>query len=521
MLILDYLTPLIPFPLDVRGNAQHWFIRTAEAALDRTQPNWHVRYPDQETWDVHAVENSQEKWQPYLKDTGFNKKGLPLSFSKRKRAIHMSKSYEKARVNWDLAFDHEGDDFFDRLLRGTDAVEKSTQEFLALLGLKLRNWLGPFSTHIMLLCGNRDFFNHEVSRDGLMSIHFPEPPIIPKLFRPYLNQELMATLCRDFYLSRDGPDQAYINLLLGVTLGSYLDGAYAGVPFSFIQLERRDETWYLHTHIVTAFAVAPPQARDLRAPFLQLAPPGMQVVLVPDLFAYVEPGDLPIDSIVIAPAAYHANQEDVLVYASRSDTLSLDIQLNQPVPNVISLPAPPLGATWQVVVRTGSPPSGGLAAGLSGGLWAVDTDGQESNHATFLIEGSTPTADDFRVAIPNTSPPDYTTTVIGNLFRYEHAAEVPLAMGHIVLESMIFNFSVAELWLHRSDSAEPDVRMDINLGIVHDFQVLPSGIFWQLYVVAIGGIPGPLPTVFVGHHWCEDTRGFQSNHAAWSITISP
>ena len=40
MIILDFISPLVPVPLDVRGNAQHWFIRTAEAATEKTIFNW-------------------------------------------------------------------------------------------------------------------------------------------------------------------------------------------------------------------------------------------------------------------------------------------------------------------------------------------------------------------------------------------------------------------------------------------------------------------------------------------------
>src|SRR5207248_6934437 len=124
--------------------------------------------------------------------------------------------------------------------------------------------------------------------------------------------------------------------------------------------------------------------------FLQPVRPPGPMVPVPDLLAFLNSGQVSICGRFPPVQTLRANLEGSPSLPSRSDTLSLDVQLNAPIPNVIGPIIPLEGTTWQIVLRTGSTPTIPLEGSLDGLFWFHDSIGQESNRATWLIRGAAP-----------------------------------------------------------------------------------------------------------------------------------
>jgi hypothetical protein len=516
-IFIEYASPLSPLPLDVRGNAQHWFIRTADAANDRTMPHWLARFNSQDAWESQVATPADRGWSGYLKDTGATRKGLPLAVVKRNYLDHFADSWRKAVLGWVHAFRDEGDRFFEQLTARTQAFEESTEDFLGDVGIHMRNFLGSFSTHIMLLCGNQAVYPFLAHRTQLTVLTFPDPPILMGAVRPVFNQEYMALLCRDFFLGLPLPPLDDINFLLDVTLEAYLTHGYAPPPVSFVHVEHTDGIYQMHTHIEGDLDFLPPIAFPLRVPMRQLVAPPGQVVLVPDLFAYGQAGTFPLATLFLQILEYTSNQEDVLLFLSRSDTMSLDVQLNSPVPTVVSVPAPPGGTRWQIVLRTGSLPPGGLAARLSGFLWFFDTALNESNHAEFLIAGAAPTALPFSRILSGTIDDTDIQIAWNDLFDRVIPGDNPVATCTIVLTAVLGNFDGYSLLIERSDSDAFEINLTSVVTVPQVLGLPPPGTRWLLLIDAHGTFGPMISITFVGRIWFTDSLGNESNHANWAL----
>jgi hypothetical protein len=369
----------------------------------------------------------------------------------------------------------------------------------------------------MLLCGNQAVYPFLKHRTELTVLLFPETPILLGAVRAMFNQEYMALLCRDFFLSLPLPPLEDINFLLDITLEAYITHGYAPPPISYVHVEHKDGLYQLHTHVEGALDFLPPIAYPLRVPMRQLVPPPGEVVLVPDLFAYGQVGTFPLGSIFLHIAEYSSNQEDVLIFLHRSDTMSLDVQLNSPVPNVVSAPAPPDGTRWQIVLRTGSTPPGGLVARLSGFLWFFDTALNESNHAALLIEGSPPVALPFSRILSSVVNDAPIQIARADLFDRGIPGDDPIVQMTIVLNTVIANLDRYSLLVDRSDTDAFEVNLTSAVNVPQSFPVPPAGTTWGLLVDAHGTFGPTLPITFIGRIWFRDSAGVESNHANWAV----
>src|SRR5712664_397602 len=99
-LILDLTTHLLSIGLDTRGNAQHWALRTMDAALTKTIDNWRNKFDTQEAWDEKCVTPAVLGWQDYLTHTGVTKRGLLMADVRRKHQQRFQDAYHKAQTNW-------------------------------------------------------------------------------------------------------------------------------------------------------------------------------------------------------------------------------------------------------------------------------------------------------------------------------------------------------------------------------------------------------------------------------------
>src|ERR1700746_2711883 len=103
-IVIDFSSPLVPGPLDVRGNAQHWFIRTAEAANDTTFFGFTGKFASPEDWENFCAIPANNAWVSYLKNTGLTRHGVSLAQAKAKHDRRMRGAFEKALTNWTYAF---------------------------------------------------------------------------------------------------------------------------------------------------------------------------------------------------------------------------------------------------------------------------------------------------------------------------------------------------------------------------------------------------------------------------------
>lgn len=516
--ILDFTTAVVPAPLDVRGNAQHWMIRTADAALERTLPTWNARFETEETWNTIYVDRMVPAWQPYYKDTGATRRGVPMAVVKRKQENQARRAYAKALANWAYAFREEGEEFYLKLLNTTEAFAKATQEFLGYVGLGLHQFVGPFSMHIMALCSNPGIAGVYSLSERFTVWTIPDPPIIPTPYRPSLNQDVMAVFCRDLYLSLPQPPADRLNFILDGVLEAYLHPAYAAPPRSYLHVELRDGGVYLHTHIEEVSHVVHPRAVEWAFPVVYPESPFVDTLAVADLFLFGVPGDFPIAflTIELAEIAYPTPKPLLLVYRdpSGSEARILDDHVGTRI--TIGPPAP--GETIQLRFRAAAFTRPFPRYRAAGHFWYTDTAGNESNHASWLVQAPGPTADNYRIGRTTPQEPDTEVIAIPSLFALGHAGGDPLASCTFVQHRVLNNLYVMLLKLHRSDGGASDIEL-VGLDVLVTVPIPPPGVSWQVILEAHGiAATLPLPVIFSGELWFTDVDGVQSNHAQWLIS---
>src|SRR5262249_32000234 len=294
--ILDLLTPLVVPQLDVTGNASHWVMRTAGAALEKTRDNWLALFDSQDLWNAHDAGPAVVGFTPYVNTAFRSRRGVPSATIRNRFGRNFSKAWLKAVGNWNHAFRDQAEHFYDPLIDNQHHYEEATRLFLGLVGLNMADWLGAFSMHIMALCGNEAILDQPGGHTQFNQLAFPAPVIIPLPLRQALDHGLMALLCRDVYLTLFLGGHDFPNEALDAVLGGHLGFAYASPPASFMHVEARDGGYFLHTVIQGAPEHVSPRALDFHVPMPAFTGTGLRLPVVPDLYAYSVPGDLPLAS---------------------------------------------------------------------------------------------------------------------------------------------------------------------------------------------------------------------------------
>jgi hypothetical protein len=517
--LLDFTTPLDPISLDVRGSAQHWMIETADAALESTLPTWQLRFENQEAWDTIYVDRMVPAWQGYLKNTGATRRGVSMATAKRKHRVKASASYQKALTNWAYAFREEAEAFYEVLAARTTSYAESTQSFLSLVGLRIRDFVGAFSLPIMALCSKPEVLGLFGHREHLVAVSMPDPPIIPTPFRPALNQELMAVFCRDLFLTLPHPDVDAINLKLTFILDSFLHPAYAPSPLSFIRLEAREGGLFLHTRILEDLTPRPPRVLEMRVPWQRHGDLPTSVVLVPDLLAYVIPGDYPLAFGTLTLSTRFVSLGTGILFLHRSDGLGTDVPIDPLFPHTVAAPALPDGVTWQIVWIPTSTLQPVREDVLGGTFTWTDNSGLVSPPALWRIQGINPIAQRFVAGIDAPLPTSFLTVVLADVFSKGLSGGAAIVQGHIKLINAINNRVGMQVLLHPTQIGVDEMNLTTLRGVVVDFDVLLSGERWELQVY--GPTLAPLDTNihFSGEWWFTDADGLDSNHELWAITV--
>ncbi len=519
-LLLDLTTPLIPVGLDVRGSAQHWFIRTADAAKTRTETRWEELFSSQGAWESGYVEPMVTGWRNYLKDTGVTRRGVQLPVVKHRHANRATRAYTKALADWTYAFRDEGDPFYAKLQARADEFAKATEDFLGYVGLGIRSFVGAFSVHIMVLCGNPLLTGVLGNREFVNAFSLPDPPIIPTPLRPFFNQELQALFNRDTFLTLPHPDVDLLNFRLDVILGSYLHPAYAQPPSSFLHLEPRDGGIYLHSHIEEVSTVRRPGAAEWAYPAVYPTVAFVATITINDLFLFALPGDLPLASLTIRVEAVDAPSPRpyLLVYRAPAGLEGHIITDVVPTQTTIAPPGP--GETIQLRFVSAAFPNPKPRFVARGHFWVTDTAGQESNHASWLVQAPGPTADRFTRSVRNPAPLAPEVLVYANLLRFGHPGSDPLASFTIVLTTLFNVVGDITPEVLRSDGGDvPYLLRPLFLQPL-TFEVPPPGTTWDLLVFSTYSSTIGLPIVFIGQFWVTDSLGVESNHVPWSITVT-
>jgi hypothetical protein len=517
--LLDFSTPLDSLPLDVRGNAQHWMIRTAEAAKSSTESRWEERFEAQEAWDDIYVGRMVPAWQSYLKNTGATRRGLSMATVKRKHAVKASTSYEKARTNWTYAFREEAEAFYEVLAARTQTFADSTQGWLSAVGLHLRDFVGAFSLHIMALCSNPQILGLFGHRERVVAVSMPDPPIISIGLRPALNQELMAVFGRDLFLSLPHPDVEAINLKLAFILESFMHPAYARPPVSFLRVEAREGGHFLHTRILEDLTPRLPRVVDWQVPWQRHGALPAVVVLVPDVLLYVEAGDYPLAFGVFTLSTRNVSLGLRILFLHRSDGLGTDVPIDPLFPHTVAAPALPDGVTWQIVWKPSSTLQPIASDQLGGTFTWTDTVGLTSTRASWRIQGIAPIARRFVAGIAAPSPISFLTVVLADVFSKGLAGSTPIVQGHIKLSLVINNLAAMQLILHPTQVGIDEIILTTLRGVVVDIAVLLPGERWELQVYGPRLAPLDFPIFFSGEWWFTDAASLDSNHELWAITV--
>src|SRR5215471_10492952 len=295
-IVLDLITPLVVPQLDVRGNASHWVIRTADAAINTTFPNWLAAFDSQDQWESLDVAPAALGFAPYVASSFRSKRGLGRDTIRARHHRRFHDAWSKALVNWNHTFRDQAEHFYVQLLDNEQDYAKATRLFLGLVGLNLENWLGAFSVHIMALCGNLDILDQPGGHTNFRMLSFPAPPIVPPAFRKALDHGLMGLLCRDVYFALFLGGNAFPNAQLDTVLTGSLGFAYTG----FMHIETDPQSpgggYFLHTVIEGAPDHIAPIALDFALPMPTFTGTGITSLVVGDLYSYVTPGDLTLAS---------------------------------------------------------------------------------------------------------------------------------------------------------------------------------------------------------------------------------
>lgn len=518
--VLDISTPLWTTQIDVRGNAQHWMIRTAEAALDLTKAHWLARFETEEAYQTIVSERTNPGFAGFYSSSAMTRRGLPMAVSKAKHDRRTLASYDKAVESWNHVFRSEGQYFYQQLLNATDGYAEATARFLSLVGMDIRHFKGAFSLHIMLMCGNLDAARFISNNDTLLAINYPGTPIIPGFARPSFNQEMMTVLCRDLYHSLPSPDVTAINGLLEGIVGAYINEAYDPPPFSYVRVESRDGGVYLHTKVLFGTAPRPPAARPFWVPLRQPVPAPGQVLLLADLFAQGAHGADVIASCTMVIESQTTNLDQIQVWLVRTDGGDPEQRLNLHQPHQVTVTTPPLGEQWQLYLRFPGVPPTHLFGTLQGHFWFTDSAGLESEHASWRISGDLPRAVNLIKEASLLLPVGVHSTIVADLFAFGVPGGPPLERGHIRINTISNNSLGTQIIMHRTDSLIGDIPITAVPGTTHDFVALPVGERWQLYVVGVNPIISSNVALFLGEIWFTDTGGNQSNRASVLISLT-
>jgi len=517
--ILDLTTHLLSIGLDTRGNAQHWALRTMDAALTKTIDNWRNKFDTQEAWDEKCVTPAVLGWQDYLTHTGVTKRGLLMADVRRKHQQRFQDAYHKAQTNWTIAFKDDAEHFYVTMLRASEFYQEDVEFYLSLVGLGLRNYVGPIGMHVMAICGNQRILDHLARNTSVSVLNFPAPPIIPHQYRKAFARAIMAVLCREVYFQLTLNKPAPPNLKLDEVLGGYLGFDYAGTPTSYIHVEHTDGTWYLHTHIEGAPSAEPPEAADFHVPVPPLTTPIGRGLVVDDLFFYGTAHTFPIATARMRLNYFFAPGLFTLVYLRRSDTAPglVDFRLN--LGEVVTVDVLPEGVTWQVFLYVEGAPLTLPPISFTGNLWFTDTEGNESNHAFWSIAGHALTVQPFTVTRFMTFPWTVTTVLVDDWFAHATAGNYSLSVIHVELQNVVVGSGQIFLFLHRSDDAGEGISIEGQRYVIQNLPALPPGVTWQLTMVVLRPPEFGTPLYVLGDFWVEDSSGALSQHAAWRAIV--
>jgi hypothetical protein len=520
MIVLDIVTPLLHVPIDVRGNAQHWAIRTMGAALEKTRDHWLAMFDSSQAWEEFYVGPAVLGWQDYMSETFTTRHGRKKRTSQRRGQRRMQESFLDARANWQDAFRDNAEHFYQTMLRKSQNYNDATQFFLDLVGLKLADYVGPFAFHLRALFGNRRLLEHLGPVVEIRHLEFPAPPIIPRNLRPLFFHDMMSVLGREVYLMLVDHEQDPPNDRLDAILGGYLAFEYAGPPTSYCRVEFLAGGWSLHTHIEGTPTAEPPIAHDLRSAVPRIEPPTGSAMIVEDLFAFGEARTYPIARMQMEVEFEFHPDFYAHCYIQSSDNLSdlVDFHLfpNQPV----ELPLLPAGETWELHLYVEGVADNPFGVVMIGRLWFLDDHGNESNHAYWSIAGRKLAAYPFDVLRPFALPAPFTIVPVPDWFAHASYGDYPFAALHVQVEFLTTTGQFVALLLHRSD--DPGEGIEISNQLSTDVMVpFPSpDVTWQLVVVAGLNFPLGQTIIAAGTFWVEDTSGAISNKARWSVTLA-
>jgi hypothetical protein len=519
MVLLDIVTPLIDPRIDVKGNSAHWVVRTADAALERTQIAWLALFDSQDQWAALDAGPAVVAWTPYVNPTFRSRKGRGTPAIQARMGRHFTLAWEKAVRNWNFAFRDQAEHFYTALLHAEQHYEDATRRFLGLVGLHLDNFLGAFSMHILGLCGNETLIDIPQGWTIFNTLAFPAPPIIPAPLRVAFDHALMGVLCRDVYFLLTDDTGDLPNDKLDTILSGHLGFDYAGPPTSYIHVEGSPGSYVLHTHIEGTLEHQAPRALDFHLPMPSFTETGIRSVVNGDLYAYVEPGDLLVTSGFIRLDTITGDPSQASLLLLRSDLPGAPTVLDAHPGVVFALPPLSDPATWQLVALSGTLPQPIPQVGYYGTLWFHDSAGDQSNIAHWSISGNILTTPPFTLTHTFPLLSSGYLVIDSDIFQRAIPGPVPILQLHYTWDNRFpWLFRIGVNWHITSDPGQGTTTLTPG-DTVYTLDVLPPGQTWDMRILAFGALQDLIPLILAGSFWATDANGNESQHVRWRAFI--
>jgi hypothetical protein len=517
--VLDVVTPLIPMPLDVNGNSAHWSFRTMDAALTSTRDNWLALFETEEEWIERVVFPQSAAWSGYLKPNMETRRGLSTSIAPRKMQVKMQAAYQKALQGWQYAFRDDAEHFYDQVVLKTPGYSPATTLYLSMVGLYLRDYIGPFSMHCMLLCGNQNVLDHLGLNSQISTLGFPAPPIVPFSLRQPFAHALMKVLCGKVYLQIRAGDGTMPNAELDTVLEGHLGFEYESTPTSYIHVEQAPWGYSLHTHIEGTPTAFPPIAYDFHVSVPLIPLPTGNGIAVDDLFFYGLEQSYPLAACYISFEYAFAPGITYTLYVRRSDMPEGTVYKRLDLNVEIVLPVLDPALTWQLALFVSGVPGDLPPVAFRGRIWFSDTQGNLSNRAFWSIAGQALQALPFTRFIPLVVPFPPEAVIIDDWYAHVRRAILPIAAVHLRLFQVTSAGLELQLVLARSDDLAGGIDITRAINVEQVLPALPDGVTWQLVMLNFSAAPIPSSVYISGDFWAEDTAGALSTHALWRVII--
>lgn len=517
--ILDCVTPLAAPALPVDGNAAHWAIRTAEAALTLTQVNWLATFDSQDQWNALDAGPALTAWTPYVNPQFRSRKGRSASRIHIRMGRHFVASWEKAVRHWNLNFRDDGEHFYPKLIDAQESYANATRRFLGLVGLRSQHFLGAFATHLLALCGSEDLLDIGQGWTIFYQLNYPAPPIIPTSLRRAAATGLLGLLNRDVYFLLMGDTDVVPNAQLDTVLAGVLGFDYAGPPASYIHVEGSPGAYSLHTHIEGTPAHRAPQVLDFHRPMPAFTGTGLRAVVMDDLYAQIIPGDRPIASAVLRLDTITGDVAQAELLLVRSDLPGSPVALSPRRGEALILDVLPEGVRWQLVALSGTLPQPVPQVGYQGRLWAFDDLGHESNHAFWSVSGNILHVSPWNIihTFPFTSAGFLELDT--DIFRHASTGLVPIVSCHITWDGRFPWLFPIQVNLHVSTDTGQGFTIPTPGDTAYEFPVPPPGGTLDLRILAFGTLQAFLPIILTGSFWVTDAHSVESRHVRWRAFI--